>query len=89
MNRLLRSLRPNPYWVFSRYHFREAHLRAYIIREQGRGRPLAEIMSSPYVSRLGPPDWARRVLQHPLTIAALQRNNREAIAGYSEELRHP
>ena len=89
MSRISRSLRVNPFWVFSRYHFREAHLRAYIIREHRRGRPLAEIISSPYASRLGSREWARRVLQHPLTIAALERNDLEAIAGCSEELRDP
>lgn len=86
MSRFRPPLRGNPYWVFSRLRFREARLRAYIIREHRTGRPLTDIISDPYVTRFGPPDLPARVLQHPLTIAALERNDLEAIAGYSEQL---
>lgn len=81
------SLRGNPYWVFSRFRFRESHLRAYIVREHRAGRRLADILADPYVNRVGPPDLAARVLHHPLTIAALERNNLEAIAGYTKQLK--
>jgi len=79
------SLRGNPYWVFSRLRFREAILRAYIVREHARGRPLVQILEDPYLTRYAPGVCAR-VLQHPLTIAALERNDVEAISACSEQL---
>lgn len=82
------SLSGNPYWVFSRFRFRESRLRAYIVREHRNGRPLTDILTDPYVTQFGPPDLPARVLAHPLTIAALERNNLEAIADYSEQLGH-
>lgn len=87
MGRTSHSLWGNPYWVFSRFRFREITLRAYILREHQRGRPLADVMSDPYVQRFGP-NLPARILVHPLTIAALERHDAEAIAGYSEQLQH-
>lgn len=86
MERPFRALRGNPYWVFSRFRFREAQLRAYIVREHQAGRRLADIMSDPFVRRFGP-DLSARILVHPLTIAALERNDAQAITAASEQLR--
>ena len=80
-----RTLRGNPYWLFSRFRFRELQLRAYIVREHRAGRRLADILSDPYVRRFGP-DFSARIIVHPLTIAALERNDAEAIAAYNSPM---
>lgn len=77
----------NPYFVFGPRPFREARLRAYIIREHRHGRPLAEILADPYVGRCGSESLRRRVLQDPRTVAALGRNDVEAFESLAGELR--
>jgi len=56
--------------------FREARLRAYIAREHRAGRPLAEILRDPYVTRCGSDSFCRQVLVDPRTIGALEQNTR-------------
>lgn len=87
MRRSAYALRGNPYWVFSRFRFREAQIRAYLIREHRSGRPVAEIMTDPYLQRFGA-SIAARVLVHSPTIAALERDDAEAIASYSHLLEY-
>jgi hypothetical protein len=78
--------RGNPYLPFGRRPFREARLRAYIVREHRRGRPLLEILRDPYVARCGSESLRWRVLQDPRTLAALRRNDADAFALAAEEL---
>ena len=72
------SLRGNPYLFLGRRPFREARLRAYIVRQHRAGRSLAEILADPYVRRCGSESVCWTVLQDPQTIEALERNIREA-----------
>ena len=73
------AMRGNPYFLFGRRPFREARLRAYIVREHRHGRPLAEILRDPYVARCGSERFQWRVLQDPRTVEALRRNDIEAL----------
>jgi len=76
----------NPYLPFGRRPFREARLRAYIVREHRHGRPLLEIMQDPYVARCGSESFRWRVLQDPRTLAALRRDDIEAFTRAADEL---
>lgn len=69
----------NPYFVFGPRPFREARLRAYIVREHARGRTLEAILRDPYVLRCGSESLVRRVLVDPRTVAAVGRSATEAI----------
>lgn len=73
------GFRGNPYLFFGRRPFREAHLRGYIVTQHRAGRPLSSILDDPYVRRLGSERLVWRVVQDPRTIAALERDVREAI----------
>ena len=74
------SMRGNPYFAFGRRPFREARLRAYIVRQHRAGRRLSEILEDRYVRRCGSESFCWAVLQDPTTIEALERNIREAFA---------
>jgi hypothetical protein len=80
--------RGNPYYLFARRPFREARLRAYIVREHRRGRPVVEIIADPYVRRCGSERFCWAVLQDPRTVEALHRNDVVALSRSSEELEH-
>jgi hypothetical protein len=69
----------NPFIVFGRRPYREQRIRAYLLREHRRGRRLGEILSDPYLARLGSPARLWRTVVDPLTIGALERHIREAI----------
>jgi hypothetical protein len=68
-----------PYFFLSRRPFREARLRAYIVRQHAAGRPVAEILDDPYVRACGSRSFVWSVLCQPKTIAALERDVRDAI----------
>jgi hypothetical protein len=78
---LLRSARStlggNPYLFLGRRPFREARLRAYIVREHAAGRPLGEILRDRYVSRCGGAGLCRIVLIDRRTIEALKAHVRD------------
>ena len=76
----------NPFLPFGRRPFREARLRAYIVREHRHGRPLLEILRDPYVARCGSESLRWRVLQDPRTLEALRRNDGDAFALVADEL---
>jgi hypothetical protein len=46
-------------------------LAAYVIREHGRGRPLAEILEDPYIRNRSTPEQRQRILDNPDVIRAL------------------
>jgi hypothetical protein len=46
-------------------------LAAYVIREHGRGRPLAEILDDPYIRNRSTPEQRQRILDNPDVIRAL------------------
>lgn len=62
----------NPFFFLGGRPFREARLRAYIIREHRAGRTLAEILDDPYVHRCGNQSFCRRVVQDPQTLEGLR-----------------
>jgi hypothetical protein len=57
------SLAGNPYLFLGRRPFREARLRAYIVRQHRSGRPLAEIVTDPYVRRCGSESFCWKVIE--------------------------
>jgi hypothetical protein len=77
------GFRGNPYLFLGRRPFREARLRAYIVRQHRAGRPLAEILDDPYLRRLGSESFCWQVIQDPRTIAELERDVREAISSFA------
>jgi hypothetical protein len=70
----------NPFLFLGPRPFREARLRAYILRQHRAGRPLEAILADPYVRRCGSESFCWRVVQDPRTLAALESDVREAIA---------
>jgi hypothetical protein len=69
----------NPYMFLGRRPFREAHLRGYIFAQHRAGRRLSSIVDDPYVRRLGSETFVWQVIEDARTIAALERDVREAI----------
>jgi len=69
----------NPYLFLGPRPFREARLRSYIVSQHRAGRPSAEILEDPYVRRCGSESFCWRVVQDPRTLAALERDVRQAI----------
>jgi hypothetical protein len=80
--------RGNPFLPFGRRPFREARLRAYIVREHRHGRPLLEILGDPYVARCGSESLRWWVLQDPRTLEALRRNDAAAFELVADEFAH-
>ncbi len=76
----------NPYFEFGPRPFREARLRAYIVREHRAGRSLREILGHPYVARCGGASLYWRVLEDPRTLKALRRNDAQAMKRLAEQL---
>jgi hypothetical protein len=67
----------NPYLFLGRRPFREARLRAYIVRQHAAGRPLHDILGDPYIARCGGSSLCRRVLVDRRTIEALESHVRD------------
>ena len=78
----------NPYLPFGRRPFREARLRAYIVRQHRVGRPLLDILADPYVARCGSESFRWQVLEDPQTLEALGENDLRALQRLSSELGH-
>jgi hypothetical protein len=68
-----RTRRLGPYFFLRSRPFREARIRGYIVEQHRLGRPLAEIVRDPYVSRFGS-RLALEVLCQAETIAALEED---------------
>jgi hypothetical protein len=75
------AFRSNPYFFLGPRPFREARLRSYVVAQHRAGRALSDIVKDPYVTRCGSESFCWRVIQDPRTIAALERDVRDAIAG--------
>jgi hypothetical protein len=73
------SVRRSPFSFLGVRPYREPQLRAYLIREHRRGRPLREILDDPAVERLGGRALCLRITSRAETIAELERDVREAI----------
>jgi hypothetical protein len=52
-------------------------LAAYVIREHGRGRPIAEILEDPYIRNRSTPEQRKRILDNPEVIRALGKSTVE------------
>lgn len=65
-----------PYYFLGRRPFREARLRAYLVREHRLGRRLNDILEDDYVKRCGNERFCRSVAGDPATIALLEENVR-------------
>ncbi|HEY2777202.1 MAG TPA: hypothetical protein VGI77_04810 [Gaiellaceae bacterium] len=74
------NFRGNPYLFLGRRPFREARLRAYLLRQHAAGRPLREILADPYISRWGSDSLCRRVLVDRRTIEALEGHVRDELS---------
>lgn len=70
----------NPYLFLGRRPFREARLRAYLLREHAAGRPLSDILADPYVRRCGSDSFCRRLLVDRRMIEALEAHVRDDFA---------
>jgi len=75
-----RVLAGNPYMFLGRRPFREARLRAYIVRQHCACRALSEVLDDPYVRACGSDSFCWKVVTDPRTIEALERNVRNAFA---------
>jgi hypothetical protein len=56
--------------------YREARLRAYIVREHRRGRPLSKILEDRYMTQLANRTLCWKVATDPRTIKTLQEDVR-------------
>jgi hypothetical protein len=52
-------------------------LAAYVIREHGRGRAIAEILEDPYIRNRSTPEQRKRILDNPEVIRALGKSSVE------------
>jgi hypothetical protein len=75
-----------PFFFLGRRRYREAELAAYLQREHGRGRPIAEILTDPYVDRCGGESVLREVLRRPGLIRALRQDVADSIRESGTEL---
>jgi hypothetical protein len=70
MSRLSQIFR-NPFAALFSRSDQIDRLAAYVIREHGRGRPLAEILEDPYIRNRSTPEQRSRILDNPDVIRAL------------------
>jgi len=61
----------NPFGSLFRSSRSEGFLTRYVLREHGRGRPLAEILDDPYVRNRSTPEERARLLEQPEIVTAL------------------
>jgi len=50
---------------------REQYVERYVLREHGKGRPLAEVLEDPYVRAWSTPEERARLLERPHVVAAV------------------
>lgn len=65
--------------LLGRRPFREARVRAYIVREHRSGRHLGEILGDPYLARCGTERFCRSVAHDPHTLALLAEDVRRSL----------
>jgi hypothetical protein len=70
MGRLSQILR-NPFAALFSRSDQIDRLAAYVIREHGRNRPIAEILEDPYIRNRSTPEQRQRILDNPDVIRAL------------------
>jgi hypothetical protein len=70
MSRLSQVFR-NPFAALFSRSDQLDRLAAYVIREHGRGRPIAEILEDPYIRNRATPEQRARILDNPDVIRAL------------------
>jgi hypothetical protein len=70
MSRLSQIFR-NPFAALFSRSDQLDRLAAYVIREHGRGRPIAEILEDPYIRNRATPEQRARILDNPDVIRAL------------------
>jgi hypothetical protein len=68
----------NPFSFLFQRSSGEDRVAAYVIREHGRGRALAEIMEDRYIQNRLSPEGQRRLLDRPEVIHAIGQGEREA-----------
>jgi hypothetical protein len=68
----------NPFSFLFQRSQGEDRVAAYVIREHGRGRALAEIMEDRYIQNRLSPEGQRRLLDRPEVIHAIGQGEREA-----------
>jgi hypothetical protein len=61
----------NPFGSLFRTSRDDGRLARYVLREHGRGRPLAEILDDPYVRNRATSEERARLLEQPAVVAAL------------------
>lgn len=69
----------NPFSFFGTRSGKEERITAYIIREHGRGRSLADVLDDPYVRNRCTPQERDRLLERPEVIRALGEDAAAAV----------
>ncbi|HSC49868.1 MAG TPA: hypothetical protein VLD16_06345 [Gaiellaceae bacterium] len=69
----------NPFRFLHGASRREESLARYMLREHGRGRPLAEILDDPYVRNWSSPEERSRLLDRPEVVAAFGESSLEEL----------
>lgn len=68
---MVRVVKRNPLGFLFGSSRHEDFLAHYVLREHGRGRPLAEILDDNYVQNRSTPEQRARLLDRPEVVAAL------------------
>ena len=71
MTTRLRSVLRNPFSFLFASTGKEERVAAYVIREHGRGRDLADILEDPYIRNRLTPQERARILDRPDVIHAI------------------
>ena len=74
-----------PYSFLGPRPFREARVRAYLVRQHRLGRRLDEILDDRYIAGCGGRDFAWRVVCQPETIAQLEADVIQELQALLEE----
>lgn len=62
---------------------REDFLERYVLREHGRGRPLADVLDDPYVRNWSTPSQRARLLERPSVVAAIGEHTLAELRAHS------
>ena len=75
----LSDLFRNPFSFLGTRSSKEERVATYVVREHGRGRPLAEILDDPYVRNRLTPQERDRLLDRPEIVHALGESTVESL----------
>jgi hypothetical protein len=75
----LSDLFRNPFSFLGTRSGKEERVATYVLREHGRGRPLAEILEDPYVRNRLTPQERDRLLDRPEVIHAIGESSIESL----------